>query len=334
MDSHCSCLIRLTPDKMKLFSSHVTWSGFSTMLRIYKTYKIAFHEPSTKANGVSFSSFPGNLPSGDDFYVTNTNLVVMETTNGVMNASLFRNVTEQTVPFWIRVVVANRMASNGDEWTTFFSLYNSGTYNNQWMVVDNKLFTPGKDLPAGTLWIAEQIPGYVVRGDVTSVVNQQGSWVSYNVPYFPFVYNISGYPAYYKKYGDDFSYSQCARAKIFRRDAPKVQTLQDMKNIMRYNQWQTDPLSLDDACKGISARCDLNSPQKTNTMNPYSAFGGIDAKITSNEISGSLQAWAVNGPTWDSQPPFAWTKEWDSVPHFGQPKVFDFDFVTIKPLTE
>lgn len=106
-----------------------------------------------------------------------------------------------------------------------------------------------------------------------------GHWASYNIPYFPFVYNISEYPQYFEKYGNEYSYSKCARAQIFSRDYSKVATLEDMKHIMRFNQWQSDPLSLGDACKSISARCDLNSPLNKNTLNPYSAFGAIDAKV-------------------------------------------------------
>ena len=36
-----------------------------------------------------------------------------------------------TVPYWVRVTVANRVASTGPAWHTAFYKYNSGTYNNQ-----------------------------------------------------------------------------------------------------------------------------------------------------------------------------------------------------------
>jgi len=279
-----------------------------------------------------FSSYPANLQSQDDYYVTGQNLVVMETTNEIFNHSLYTNyVLPTTVPFWIRVVVANRMATGGAEWSNTFAKFNSGTYNNQYQIVDYKLFTPGKSIQANTLWICEQVPGFIVAEDMTSYLLGQGYWPSYNIPYFPFIYNVSGYPTMFNKYGNEYSYPECARAQIFRRDAQTVQTLEDMKVIMRYNKYQFDPLSLKDACKGISARCDLNTPWAVNTLNGMNAFGGIDSKITDNTLVPQFNTIAVCGPTWNDQPVFAWTGQWASIPHYGMPKLYNFEFVELSP---
>jgi len=193
--------------------------------------------------------------------------------------------------------------------------------------VDYKLFTPGEPLKPNTLWIAEQIPGYVISGDVTEVLKKTGYWASYNIPYFPFVYNISGYPKAYELYGDAYSYSMCPRAQIFRRDQGNVHDMDGMKKIMRYNEWQTDPLSLGNACNSISSRCDLNPPE----LGP-AAFGGIDAKLSDFKHVPYLLTKAVMGPTWDSQPVFAWTSEWDDVAHYGEVQVYDFEFVDMQPI--
>ena len=66
-----------------------------------------------------------------------------------------------------------------------FPKFNSGTYNNQWMVVDNKLFRPHQEqLKPGLFWVLEQIPGYIRREDLTEVLQARTFWPSYNSPYF------------------------------------------------------------------------------------------------------------------------------------------------------
>jgi len=315
--------VKVTDDLQHLYTSHITWGHFCHMLRIFKHYQLNFKISSV----VSFSSFPGALFSGDDYYVTDKGLAITETTNDVFNVDLFKNVTIATVPFWIRVNIATRLATVGKHWVDLFSQFNSGTYNNQWQVVDTKLFTAGAPLKPGLLWIAEQIPGYVISADMTPALVKNGYFPSYNIPYFSFVYNISGFPQQMAKYGDRYSYESCPRANIFRRDQSKVNTLDDMKNIMRYNDYKNDPLSLGDACNSISARCDLNPENGPMT---HSAFGGYDCKVTDNNLIKNMTTHALSGPTSETLPPFSWNN-WATVTHVGQPAVFNFPFVPFSP---
>jgi len=255
----------------------------------------------------------------------------METTNGVMNQTLFQDyISIKTVPFWIRIMVANRMASGGKTWADIFAKFNSGTYNNQYQVIDYKQFTPQKSLRDNLLWIVEQIPGYVVSADKTDVLRGQGYWPSYNIPYFKFIYDISNYTSYFQLYGNGYSYTKCPRAQIFGRDANKVNDFVQFKKLMRYNNFQNDPLSLQDACNSISSRCDLNVPWGA-ASDDWGASGGVDCKATSNELLKLQTSHAVCGPSWDSQPPFAWTSAWPNSqnPHYGQPTVFAFNFVSM-----
>ena len=62
---------------------------------------------------------------------------------------------------------------------------------------------------------------------------QWGTWRSYNVPYYLDICNISGYPAVIAKQGPEQSYQLAPRAKIFRRGAGKVETLQDVQTFIR-----------------------------------------------------------------------------------------------------
>ena len=84
----------------------------------------------------------------------------METTNSVFNSSLYDQISVQSVPYWSRVIVATRTATTSPEWHDVFYKENSGTYNNQWMTLDYKLFTPRQPLPPNLFWVSEQMPGW------------------------------------------------------------------------------------------------------------------------------------------------------------------------------
>ena len=78
-----------------------------------------------------------------------SNMTIIETTIGNYNNVLYQNIIPISVPEWMRVVVANRLANSGKEWVDRFFVYNDGTYNNQWMISDFKQFTPGTNPKAG-----------------------------------------------------------------------------------------------------------------------------------------------------------------------------------------
>ena len=163
-----------------ILAGHATWRSYYAMLRVYKVYAFAF----LPARVVSLSSSPGLLHSKDDFYATPT-LVVMETTNGIYDRSLYNpeTIKPQTALSWQRAAIATGFGLNGSDWVNLFKRHNSGTYNNQWMVLDTAHFVPGGELPsAGLLYVAEQIPGKVQSADVTDVLAKQGYWFVPNHP--------------------------------------------------------------------------------------------------------------------------------------------------------
>lgn len=157
------------------------------MTRIFKEYQFNYNNPMHKAKRVVFSSYPANLGSNDDFYLTSQNLAVIETTNGVLNETLFDLIKPSSLLCWQRVVLANFMATTSEEWVKFFATHNSGTYNNQYFALDLKKFKPGVSLDEGALWVAEQIPGFVDARDVTEIL-QYGYWPSYNVPFSKYIF--------------------------------------------------------------------------------------------------------------------------------------------------
>ena len=101
------------------------------------------------------------------------------------------------------------------------------------------------------------------------------------------------------------------RAKIFRRDAGKVDSMDSFLQIMRYNDYKNDPYSEGSPWNAICSRGDLaGSPD-----------GCLDGKASMASLWASKTAFAVNGPTtgalYDGTlPPFKWS-EFPDTPHLG-----------------
>ncbi|OQS03481.1 urease, partial [Thraustotheca clavata] len=321
----CSAIIRILPDASDLLWGHTTWDIYSAMNKMFKHYDVPLpHEGGRRR--VSMSSSPGYISSVDDWYLLDSGLGVLETTNGVYNKTLYDQLTHRSILSWMRSKVANALAINGTTWATIFALHNSGTYNNQWMVLDLNKFEPFKGFGPGGLTVLEQMPGAVEYADKTNVLLTQGYWASYNVPYFPNVYNLTGFREKYNMQQTiDWTYNHTARAQIFSRDAPKVNTIDEMKAIMRYNDYQHDPLSRGNPAWAVAARYDLAQGSQ------FQLHGGIDSKVTSYKRALTLECDAILGPTRVQQPTFSWTPELTNLAaHRGQPSLFAFDFETMR----
>ena len=77
---HCSALIKVLPGNADLYTSHVTWTDYHTMLRVLKLYDLPYHttpHSSTvvSSHSVAMSSYPGKLQSEDDYYLCSSGLV-------------------------------------------------------------------------------------------------------------------------------------------------------------------------------------------------------------------------------------------------------------------
>ncbi|KAG5832478.1 hypothetical protein ANANG_G00291590 [Anguilla anguilla] len=320
---HCSALIKMLPGFENLLLAHSSWYTYAATLRIYKHWDFRVSEPHTATGKMSFSSYPGFLVSLDDFYILGSGLLMTQTTNNVFNSSLFSLVTPQSLLAWQRVRLAHALARTGKQWAQTFSRYNSGTYNNQYMVVDLSKVALGSRLEEGALTVVEQIPGLVEHSDQTQAL-RRGYWPSYNVPFHNTIYNQSGYPEMWKEHGEDFSYDLCPRAKIFRRDQAGVADLASMKHIMRYNNYKNDPYARGHPCRTICCRNDLKEEKP-------SPGGCYDTKVTDFHMAQRFAAEAVNGPTTQGGlPPFSWSG-FNRTSHQGLPVTYNFTFLTMQP---
>jgi hypothetical protein len=323
---HCTSLFKLTGDMQDIFFGHVSWNEMNTMMRIFKHVTLNFNAAGTTAKTISMSSYPGMLSSFDDYYVTDSGLGVIETSLEVINLDMYKgNISPDLLLYWMRVMVANRMAVSAPDWAAKLDTLNSGTYNNQWMILDMNLFTPGEALKDNTMWVAEQMPGVVASKDVTEFL-RYGYYPSYNVPMNKTLFVESGYAEAVKTQGSEMnSYEMCVRAQIFRRDQGTVTDLKSYKHMMHYNDYMQDPISNKNPLYAISSRADLN-PREPQ------CFGAVDAKVSSYSMWKAGQVIeAFSGPT-PQQPRFGYNitnAKCGSVK--GLPTLYDFPFITMKP---
>jgi hypothetical protein len=348
-NSHCSAIIK--PINGILYSAHEMWASYCQMLMVWKQYDFGFrHTPEIVSHQIAFSSWPGLLSSEDDFYITGTKLVVMETTNNVYNLSLYDRIKPQSLLSWVRAITANYMATTPDQWHKIFKLYNSGTYNNQWMVSDMKApfgtqttsvvvgdeskelqRASNRSLVAGTVMIGSQLPDFYMHDDISYVINQDGYWASYNVPYFKQAWLLAGYDIMAQKYGEQFTWDGAPRAKIFKQRQHNAVDVPSIQRLMRYNDWKNDPLSLGCPMNQLASRGDLSPPHVPLCYR--NTFGAVNAKITSSSDVSSYRAHFTVGPTHDTQPVFSWTPQIEAefpTAHYGQPKTFNFGWQVVQ----
>lgn len=120
----------------------------------------------------------------------------------------------------------------------------------------------------------EQLPGLVVQHDLTSHLETEGYFASYNIPVFPRIYNDSGFQALYDKTKDEeYSHSGCARATLFAKVQGSIRNIEGIQKVMRYNDWKNDIESKNDPGLAIAARKDLAMGDD------FELDGAIDAKV-------------------------------------------------------
>ena len=306
--SHCSAIFKVADNFSDIWFGHNTWTTYNKLIRIYKEYKYVPNSKfPIKAQTITMSSYPAAVNSQDDFYITGAYLYVGETTNSVHDHSLFDLLNPNSLMCWMRTMVANRLADDGYSWTQIFKKHNSGTYNNQFHILDLKLIdTEKKTIAPGALYIVEQLPGSCDVQEVTDIL-KKGYWPSYNTPFIEAVREKSGANAVIDKDPStriSYDYYTCARAKIFRREQSKVKDIETYKELIRFNNFEKDEFSEKNPGYTIAARYDL---RKDNVA----CYGATDAKFASiNEIktNGKKKVHIISGPTTSNGlEPFKWS---------------------------
>jgi len=314
-EPRCSFLLKMTEDD--LYVSHVTWSNYFDLIRMYKVYNFNLQNPLVNTKRMSLSAQPGSVASIDDWYILDNNRVVTETTIGNSNDDLYSYLHYDSLPYWIRVTVANLAFTDQQSWADTYYKYRSGTYNNQWLVIDFNNYNASKShltQAKNIIWMIEEFYNLTKAQDVTqTLLIPQGYVASYNVPYDPAIQELSQ---------DDTNYTTDPRYHLFKKYAPGIKNFDDFRYVMRLNNVS----DTGDVCSAIASRCDLDDTEDEPS-------GAIDAKTTSSRLVTDHQAWIISGPTTIVDlPPFTWSR-W---PQFekkvaSMPEIFDFDWVLVSP---
>ena len=290
------------------------------MLRVFKIYNLNLKISNFTLNNMKFTSRPGDLNSKDDYYVLSNKMVVLETSLAIYNLSLYKNLKNQTIPKWMRTNIANRISNSGSEWIKNFFYLNSGTHNNQWLIIDFKVFEKLivkkhhqlKENITGIVYLAEQLPilDKIFDRDMTDVLLSQTYVASFNAPYFNETFELTG-----RKAANMTDYFHDKRYILFQKFKGNIRSVESMKPIIRYH----DPTEM---CDTIAPRCDISN----NTP-----FGATDGKIIDyTRIIVDQKSTIITGPSHipGISAPFSF-KKFPGYPHEGIPESFDFKWINV-----
>lgn len=318
----CSAFVRNVNGKV--FFAHNTWTTYTRMLRIRKVYE---YLTDGGAVAIEQTSYPGIFVSIDDFYSVHrekNNWFIMETTNSIYDDKLYTSFVNKHL-YWQRVLAALLLGNTTKSMIDNIGKDSSGTYNNQWMIFDNEAWK--RENKTGSLMVMEEMRGLVKVHDVTDYLLKKESnysWTSYNIPYDEDIMKASGFPIP----NDCVPHRDARRAIMFRRDISSINSLEDARHYIRYNDYLNDDLSSAvPECSYNFNETENRSPMfaiaaRGDLLSTKELYGAIDGKVLTSE--NPLKMYIVSGPTQQSLKPFKFSDHNKTVP--GLPDEFNFDW--------
>lgn len=280
------------------------------MIRIYKNFNFGYTNPAIQNNQQAFSGAVGCICSGDDFYLLSNNRFVGETTVGSSNPASWDFMHYDSVPYFLRINTANLAYDTASTWMNYYFSYRSGTYNNQWLIIDfNNYLNNKNNLSKATdiIWMIEEFYAMTSAQDLTqSMLIPQGFVASYNEVYNPILQAYSM---------NSDNYTNAPRYMLFNKYAPGIKTFADFQTVMRMNNIS----DTGNYCDAIACRCDLEGP------NGPGPFGAMDCKASAASMISSRDAYIISGPTTELTPPFSWNN-WPTFANysFGMDRTYNF----------
>lgn len=328
--SHCSVVLKLLniDGKYDIIAGHDTWSKYAELVRTLKSYSYEFDSKVLdkenailkKKREIVFSSYPGVMYSGDDFYIIDKKTVLLQTTLNVLNTHIYRNSIDINtyVPEFIRIMTTNLLSNDAESWISNFKDYEGHLYVTQWIVIDyenlNNLNINGEK-PEKIVYLLDDVPGKINSKDMTNELFSETFLGSFNYPYFKETFETLGYSKFeYFKRENDIEINP--RKHILNHLNSNIKDLDSFEYVISYNGFKSKrkddktesileanneyDLSLHDPSNGIMSRYDiLESPYEKEN------YGGIDYKFVNSELVKANKFKARSGPTYnDNIEPF------------------------------
>lgn len=292
--------------------AHSTGAPYARMLRLLKRYDFAFHVSPAKdastvpGRSIIMSSYPGALSSQDEYYAVQgdqKDLLVAGTPLPVNNRNLSIGSPREHVMSSLRIMVANRLATDGRTWSKLMSRKNGET-NRQWLVYDPS---------ASSIWLMEQTHGMTRSADYSEKFAESGFLTCTGVPYFKEIRDAVGFNR------DDL----VRRQELVTQLQQNITDSEQVNALMRGCSLDGDLRSNDslDISQTLSYRGDIATVARP--------MGVIDAKIFLATGNGLETMLATSGPRFNKDvESFDWRKNFSNMSHIGHPDVFNFQSVS------
>ena len=297
--SHCSAIVKLINEnnEKNILFGHNTWTGFYELLRTYKSIDYAFEGDNQilglKPIKMKYSSYPGILFSGDEYYTIENNLAITQTSlSTIFPERLVNGLNKKEyIPEFMRIMTINFLSRTGKEWVkNFEKLYNGNhIYFASWIIVDFNKINSNKNL----IFIAEEVSENVMTIDYTKEFLKKGYYGSYNLPFFK-EHTVQTGISYFNLNLDDKKYNP--RGYLVKSLINEVNDIQSFQDLLTYNKYKMndskveDDPSVDDPYNGIASRSE--------------EYGTIDFKIIDKNLINNGNIYAYSGPIYGDNPNF------------------------------
>lgn len=211
----------------------------------------------------------------------------------------------------VRVMAANRLATDGHSWSRDMSAHNiTGAMAQQWVTLEPR---------EGFVHLVEQsLSGTGTRAtDITERFANSGAfWITGEA--CPRETNTAS------EANDEEDEENVTRSDLIASLQKNITTVEQFEKLMGGHSDEQPSIEDKNRERILTYRGDLK--KAASTRRP---FGVIDAKIVLADGNGVASFDAISGPsTSASREPFSWSKSFSNVSHLGQPDVFDFNSIT------